>query len=228
MDSPRRATLVASILGILGVLVLAIYFSQPLPLPPLNTSLQQLTGFATRYHNAIFIGAWIQGAGTLLVSIFFLDLVARSGAANRLAGLLTVLSTGALWIVGLIEVGESMAVPQSVAVGHPVEASAAFDLTNTFIHLIPIGPAGAVYLSIGALLLGTRSLPAPFAYAALAIGAAFEIVGFIGLFDPNNQQNTITIILIVQELWVLAAAITSLVGVLGRRAPATRSHADTD
>jgi hypothetical protein len=37
-------------------------------------------------------------------------------------------------------------------------------------------------------------------YLALALGACFEIAGFVGLFDPTNPQPSITIILILREV----------------------------
>ncbi|MBV9327256.1 MAG: hypothetical protein JO352_26200 [Chloroflexi bacterium] len=112
-----------------------------------------------------------------------------------------------------------MAIAQAAGHGHVQGAVAAFDLTDVFIHVIPIGPAGVVYLALGLLLSGARVLPRLFGYLALALGAAFEVAGFVGLFDPTNPQPTITIILILQEVWVLAAASLVLVRTL-RSTPA--------
>ncbi|MDQ6675184.1 MAG: hypothetical protein M3069_31360 [Chloroflexota bacterium] len=209
--SPKLSSSLAALSGIVGVLVLAIYFSQPLPIPVNTEPVAAFTAFGNRYHNEIMVGAWIQAIGTLLVSIFFLELVHLAGAATRLSGLMTVFSAGALWVVGLVEVVASMAIAQAAGDGHVEGAAAAFDLTGVFIHVIPIGPAGAVYLALGAVLLGARVLPRVFGFLALALGASFEIAGFVGLFDPTNPQLSITILLILQEVWVLAAAIIVLV-----------------
>jgi hypothetical protein len=78
---------------------------------------------------------------------------------ERLSGLMTVFSACALWVVGLVEVVASMTIAQAASHGHPDGAAAAFDLTDVFIHVILIGPAGAVYLSLGAVVLGSRVLP---------------------------------------------------------------------
>jgi hypothetical protein len=212
--SSRLSTGLAALIGILGVLVLAVYFSQPLPIPDNTEPVAAFAAFGNRYHNEIMVGAWIQAIGTLLVSIFFLELVRLAGAVTRLSGLVTVFATGALWVVGLVEVVASMAIAQAAGHGHVEGAAAAFDLTDVFIHVIPIGPAGVVYLALGAVLLGAVVLPRAFGYLALALGAAFELAGFVGLFDPSNPQTTITIILILQELWVLAAASLILVRAL--------------
>jgi hypothetical protein len=206
MINSRFSTCLAAFSGILGVLVLAIYFSQPLPIPANTSPSSTFALFGNQYHNEVMVGAWIQAIGTLLVSVFFLELVRLAGA-TRLSGLVTAFATCALWVVGLVEVVASMAIAQAAGHGHVEGAAAAFDLTDEFIHVIPIGPAGAVYLALGALLLGSRVLPRAFGYLALALGAAFEIAGFIGLFDPGNPQLSITVILIVQEVWVLAAAV---------------------
>ena len=211
MMAASRSTVFAAVSGILGVLVLAIYFSQPLPIP-VNTSPERaFAAFGNQYHNEIIVGAWIQDIGTLLVSVFFLELVRLAGGIQRLSGLLTLFAACALWVIGLVEVVASMAIAQAAGHGHIDGAAAAFDLTDVFIHVIPVGPAGVVYLSLGALLLGAPVLPRVFGYLALALGVAFEVAGFAGLFDPNNPQLTITIILILQEVWVLAAATLVLV-----------------
>jgi hypothetical protein len=212
--SARLTRILATLSGIAGVLVLAVYFSQPIPIPDNTEPVAAFTTFGNQYHNQIMVGAWIQAIGTLLVSIFFLELVRLAGAMTRLSGLMTVFSAGAPWVVGLVEVVASMAIAHAAGHGHVEGAAAAFDLTDVFIHVIPIGPAGAVYLSLGAVLLGARVLPRVFGYLALGLGAAFEIAGFVGLFDPNNPQLSITIILILQEVWVLAAAIIVLVSTL--------------
>lgn len=212
--SPKLSSSLPALSGILGVLVLAVYFSQPLPIPTNTEPVAAFAAFGTRYHNEIMVGAWIQAIGTLLVSVFFLELVRLAGAVARLSGLVTIFATCALWVVGLVEVVASMAIAQAAGHGHVEGAAAAFDLTDVFIHVIPIGPAGAVYLALGAVLLGAAVLPRVFGYVALGLGAAFEVAGFVGLFDPTNPQPAITIILILQELWVLAAASLALVRTL--------------
>ncbi len=61
---------------------------------------------------------------------------------------------------------------------------------------------------MGAVLLGSRLLPRVSGYLALALGIAFEIVGFVSLF---TAPVLILVVLGLQSLWVLAAAITLLV-----------------
>jgi hypothetical protein len=210
MIDSKLSTCLAAVGGIVGVLILAVYFSQPLPIPTNTSNPADYALFGNQFHNEIMVGAWIQAIGTLLVCVFFLELVRLAGATTRLSGLVTVFATCALWVVGLVEVVASMAIAQAAGHGHIDGAAAAFDLTDEFIHVIPIGPAGAVYLALGAMLLGSRVLPRAFGYLALGLGAGFEVAGFVGLFDPGNPQLSITVILILQEVWVLAAAILVL------------------
>jgi hypothetical protein len=210
MINSKLSTCLAALSGILGVLVLAVYFSQPLPIPANTSDPADFASFGNQFHNEIMVGAWIQAIGTLLVCVFFLELVRLAGAMLRLSGLVTVFATSALWVVGLVEVAASMAIAQAAGHGHIEGAAAAFDLTDEFVHVIPIGPAGVVYLALGAMLLGSRVLPRAFGYLAIALGAAFEVAGFLGLFDPGNPQLSITVILILQEVWVLAAPVLVL------------------
>src|SRR5579863_4467933 len=102
--SPKLSSCLAAISGIVGVLVLAVYFSQPLPIPAHTEPVAAFAAFGNQYYNEIMVGAWIQAIGTLLVTIFFLELVQLAGAMTRLSGLMTVFSAVALWAVGLVEV----------------------------------------------------------------------------------------------------------------------------
>ena len=60
----------------------------------------------------------------------------------------------------------------------------------------------------GSILLGSRLLPRASGYLALALGIAFEIVGLVGLFTTSILT---LVVLSLQSLWILAAAITLMV-----------------
>jgi hypothetical protein len=60
---------------------------------------------------------------------------------------------------------------------------------------------------LGAALLGTHLLLRGFSYVALALGIAFEILGFAGLFSTTALLLVI-FVLMAQNLWNIAAAIT--------------------
>jgi hypothetical protein len=138
--------------------------------------------------------------------------------------MVTVVASAVLLAVGLFEGALTIDVAQAAANGHPQTALTSFDLMGVFVHVFPMGPAPAVYLALGAVLLGSRLLPRVLGYLALVLGAAFEIVGFAGLFSAI-ALNAVIFLLIAQELWIVAAAIM-LVARSGR--PAIAAQADDD
>jgi hypothetical protein len=62
---------------------------------------------------------------------------------------------------------------------------------------------------LGAVLLGSRVLPRAFAYLALALGGVLQALGLAGLFGA--LQPLVDLLLVVQGVWFLAAAVTLLV-----------------
>lgn len=198
--------------GILGAIALAVYFAVPwlVNWPMGNVSSEQLATFATHNRNIFFLGAWFQGVGSLLSVLFFLGIVWLARATNRLAGLIAVAASAVLLGLSLVEGAFLMTVPLAVAGGHAATAQTTFDLsTITFVHVFPIVPVPAVLFALGAVILGSSVLPRSVGAAALAIGAAFEIVGFAALL---NDVFVVPIIglLVVDELWIIAAALSLL------------------
>jgi hypothetical protein len=92
--------------------------------------------------------------------------------------------------------------------GHLVTSLTSFDIMTVFTYIYPIVPAPVIFLSLGTILLGSQLLPRVFGYLALALEIPFAIVGLVALF--NTPILTI-VVLSLQALWVLAAAITFLV-----------------
>lgn len=198
--------------GILGPIALAVYFTAPLLVHwPMGTvTSEQLATFASHNRNIFFLGAWFQGVGSLLSVLFFIGIVYLARATNQLAGLVSVAASAVLLALSLVEGVFLMTVPLAVAGGHAATAQTSFDLsTISFVHVFPIVPVPAVLFSIGAVILGSKVLPRSLGVAALAIGAAFEVVGFAALF---NDAFVIPIIglLVVDELWIIAAALSLL------------------
>jgi hypothetical protein len=72
----------------------------------------------------------------------------------------------------------------------------------------PIVPAPVIFLALGIILLGSHLLPRVLGYLAFGLGIAFAVVGFICLFTSSLLT---IVVLSLQALWVLAAAITFLV-----------------
>jgi hypothetical protein len=69
--------------------------------------------------------------------------------------------------------------------------------------------APVLLLPLGVVLLGSDVLPHAFAHSAFVMGATLQVLGLVGLF--NALQSVIDIILILQALWFVAAAVTLLV-----------------
>ena len=208
--STRQSRILVALCGILGVAALGVYFAAPFPMPPADATVTQVTEFAERYYNMLFLGAWLQATGSLLSVVFFVAIVHLASAVTRLAGMLTVLASAVLLAVGLFEGALTMDIALASANGHPETALTSFDLMGVFVHVFPIGPAPAVFVSLGAVLLGSRLLPRMFGYLALVLGLAFEILGFAGLFNATAVTATV-FLLIAQEAWILAIAITFVV-----------------
>jgi hypothetical protein len=198
--------------GLLGPIALAVYFAAPwlVNWPMGNVTNEQLATFASHNRGMFFLGAWFQGVGSLLSVVFFVGIVHLAGATSRLAGLIAVAAAAVLLGLSLVEGAFLVTVPLAVASGHAATAQTSFDLsTISFVHVFPIVPVPAVLFALGAVILGSKLLPRSVGVAALAIGAAFEIVGFAALF---NDAFVIPIIglLVVDELWIVAAALSLL------------------
>jgi len=82
--STRLSDILIALCGILGIVLLGVYFGVGFAfglaqLPP-DATIAQVVRVATQYHDAWFLGAWLQATGSLLSVVFFLALVHRAGA----------------------------------------------------------------------------------------------------------------------------------------------------
>jgi hypothetical protein len=195
----RTLSNVAGLCGIAGPIALTVYFAAPALTnwPYAGASATQLTTYASHHQTLFFAGAWFQATGTLLSVVFFLAIVQMAGAATRLPGLVVIVASASLLGLVLVEAALLMEVPLAAANGDSATAVTTFDLSNgVFARVFPLAPASAVYVGLGAVILGSRVLHRWFGYVA-GIVALFTIVGLI-----------LAIILsVVQELWIIAAAV---------------------
>jgi hypothetical protein len=210
--STRQSTILIALSGILGTILLSLYFgvgfSVGLAQLPLNTSAAQIANLGLEYRNLWFLGTWLQATGSLLSVIFFLSLIQRTDRVASLAGLLTIVGSAVLLAVVLVEGVFTIDLAQAAVNGHTITSLTSFDIMSVFTYVYPIVPAPVIFLSLGTILLGSRLLPRVLGYLALGLGIAFAVVGLIGLFTTS----LLTIaVLSLQALWVLAAAITLLV-----------------
>jgi hypothetical protein len=202
--------------GVLGTLTLIGSFFVN-PGPPPDATVAQLVDFATRHHTTIVLGGWLQGIGSLLTVLFALALVHLAGATHRFAGWVTLLAGAAILVVSLVEVAFYLAAAQAAVTGDVATGTVSNALIKAVQHVFLIAPA--LLLPLGVVLLGSRVLPRAFAYLALVLGAVLQALGLVGLFGV--LQPVVDVLLVVQGLWFLAAAVTLLVRPIPVPAPAS-------
>ncbi len=198
----KNTYILAAITGIVGPIVLvASFILNPAPLA--SDTPAQLRDFTLKHHNQIAFGGWLQGIGSLLIVLFVIALIHFAGAAQRISGWITFLASSAILMVSLLEVPFYLGAVQAVEAGDTASALASNNLIKATQHVFLIAPA--VLLPLGYILLTTSVLPRLFAYLALMLGAALQIFGLLGVF--NVLQPVIDVLLIVQSLWFVAAAV---------------------
>lgn len=220
--SERLARTLAAIVGILGVVTLVGSFMIN-PSPPPGLTLAQIVEFGGQHRDTIVIGGWLQGIGSLLNVIFVLAIVHLAGFGQRFAGRITLLAGATILNVSLVEIAFYLSAIQSGESGDLTAMATSLQLIKAVQHVFLIAPA--LLLPVGFAILGSRLLPRILGYLGIALGVALEIFGLVGLF--NVLQPVIDVVLIVQEVWMLAAAIALVVGsdnTLQATPKAERSH----
>jgi hypothetical protein len=202
----RQSDLLTAACGIIGPAILVTSFLIN-PAPPADYTVDQLRDFAIRHHNGIVLGGWLQGMGSLLVVLFTLALVHLANATHRLAGWITLLAGASILMVSLVEIAFYLGAVKATESGDTTSALASNNLIKAVQHVFLIAPA--LLLPLGFVLLGSNVLPRAFAYLSLAMGAALQALGLLGLF--NVLQPVIDVLLIVQSFWFVAAAVALLV-----------------
>ena len=199
----------AATCGLIGAVLLVAYFGAPAVLgwPFAGAPAASIAAYATSHESLFYLGAWLQGTGTLLSVVFFLSLVRDAGAVGRVAGLVVVVASAALLALVLVEGAVMVAVPIAAAGGDMATVATTFALSNgVFVRVFPIAPSSAAYLALGAVLWSSDVLPRGFAYGALAIGAAFELGGIVTIF-VGGAAIALAALAAVQVLWIVLAAV---------------------
>jgi hypothetical protein len=204
--STRLFRILSALSGIAGVIMLIASFSIN-PGPPSNATSAQLIAFGNQYYTSILWGAWLQAVGPLLNVLFAFAIVCLAGATTRLAGWMTLFGGTILMMVSLVEITFYM----SALYNNPATMGLiSGELIHAVQHLYFIVAAPALFLPLGAVILGSRVLPRVFGYLALVLGAAFAILGVVFLFTLTLPAAVLAFAGI-QTLWWLAAAITLIV-----------------
>jgi hypothetical protein len=205
--------LLAALSGVVGVIALTAHFFIPPNLPPDTSTLAQLAAFGTR--NALLVSAWLQTTGALLIALFAVAIVHLAGAQARLSGWVTLLAATIVVVLSLLDSAFIIAAVSAPS-SHPATATVSYDLivgpTNdavgrTFLLTLPL------ILPLGVVLLGATPpiLPRGFGHVAVGLGAAFLVLGLANLFSGVAFALALVLI-IVQDLWIVAAAVTMAAG----------------
>jgi hypothetical protein len=204
--SPRVFRVLIGLSGVAGVCMLGTSFTIN-DGPPPDATTAQLVAFARQYFQEIVWGAWLQAVGTVLTVVFAFGVVYVAGAANRFVGWLTLFGGAILTTVSLVEIvfyfGALFPDPETMVLISP-----AFGHATQHLYFIVAAPA--LFLPLGAVIVGTRVLPRVFGYLALLLGALFFLAGIVSLtrlIVPSGEDALAGI----QALWWLAAAITLIV-----------------
>ena len=198
----RQFRFLTALCGIVGPVTLVASFLIN-PAPPADASVAQLTEFAHRHYSTIVLGGWLQGMGSLLIVIFALALVHLAGATHWFSGWMTLLAGATILMVSLVEITFYLGAVQAAVSGDEASGLASDNLRKAVQHDFLIAPA--LLLPLGVVLARSRLLPPAFAWLGLALGALLQILGLAGLF--HVLQPVIDVLLIVQALWFVAAAI---------------------
>jgi len=204
--SARKVSIIGSIAGIAGVLMIGTSFGINNG-PPLDATNEQLIEFAHVHGREVLNGAWLQAVGPVLIVFFALTLVRLAGATNKLSGWMTLLGSSILIMVSLTEVvcyiTALFPVPEIMGaignnMGHAVQ------------HLYFIVAAPSLFLPLAFVILDSGVLPRVFGYLAIILALSFIVVGITSLYTLILTPLD-TSLAAIQALWWLAAMIALIV-----------------
>jgi hypothetical protein len=194
--------------------MLTAHFLIPAGVPPDSAGLARTGTFAREHHDAILASAWLQVTGAILYVMFVLAIIHLAGASTSFAARIASLSAALLVGLALIDSALIISSVQAAAGGHAETLRVSFDLIGgpgndgvgrTFL----IAPA--ILLPLGFVILQTRLLPRSYGYIALAFGAISQTLGLVGLFSKLAFGDINPAVLALENLWLIAVAITLIV-----------------
>ena len=203
----KSFVVLTSVSGIVGVVMLNVSFIIN-PGPPSNASNDQLIAFGNQYYTSILWGAWLQAVGPLLTMFFAFAIVFLARATTRLSGWMTIFGGGILMMVSLTEV--TFYISALYADSPATMGLVSLDLIHAVQHLYFIVGAPAVFLPLGAVILGSQVLPKIFGYSAVLLGLAFATLGAVFLYSLA-LPSAVLAFAGVQVVWWLAAGIVLIV-----------------
>jgi hypothetical protein len=203
---PARWTLLACITG---PVLLVAYFVTPafVSWPSAGESPGKVAAYATAHRLLFYLGGWLQATGALLIVVFLLALLQRSGARRTLAGAAALIGCAVLLSVVAVEAAMLEAVPVAAANADHATVATGFELASgVFVRIYPLIPAPLVFAGIGFALSRTSILPRVFARTAVLIAGLFLIAGLAAVFGTAGLTFA-TVMSVVEAVWIPAAAI---------------------
>lgn len=208
----RLRRLLIALSGIAGVVMLTAHFFIPSGVPADTESAAQVMRFVTDHRDAVLFTAWLQGVGPLFYVGFAIAVAHLAGGTTRLSGLLTLLASAIILALSLIDAAFTISATEAAAAGHAGTAVTSFDLiagpANDAVGRVFLLAPPPLLLPLGAAILASNVLPRrTFGYTAVAFGASSIALGLAQLFS-TTAFNLNLYLIIAQNIWVLAAAIT--------------------
>ncbi len=203
MNYTNRFRILSGLSGIAGVVLLLISFATATPPPPGATG-AELIQFGQQHFTAILWGAWLQAAGPVFIVLFALALVHLAGAAQSLAGWMTLFGSTVLMTVSLIEVTFYIGAMFPDPAVMPLVSLRTIQAVQ---HLYFNVAAPALFLPLGTVLINSRILPRLLGYSAFGLAAAFAGLGILFLLTLTLPA-AVTAFAGAQAIWWLAAAVT--------------------
>ena len=200
--SERFFCILSGLSGIAGVVMLGLSFALAVA-PPANATRDEMIRFGQEHYASILWGAWLQAVGPVFIVLFAFALVHLAGAAQRLAGWMSLFGATVLMTVSLMEITYYIS-----ALFPDPDVMTAVSLKVIFAvqHLYFIVAAPALFLPLGFVLVDSRILPRVFGYLAMTLAVIFASLGIafqLRLMLPVG----VTAFAGIQALWWLAAAI---------------------
>lgn len=206
MLDTKRLIRLSALTGLVGALILGSSFAIN-PGPPQGITTAQVMVWGQHNVTGILLGTWTQATGTLLIVLFFLGLVWLSQGLSRITGWLTLLASGCVLLISLVECSGYLAAVYSGQSHDLASLATSLIIIKADQHLYFLSLP--VFLPLSLLLWNSSLLPRLFCYLALVLGVAFILWGFAGLF--LDWLIMVAILPGLMAAWVVAATLTLLI-----------------
>jgi hypothetical protein len=201
--SRRSFCIFSGLSSVAGVLMLVLSFAIN-PGPPHNADCAELGRFGQSHSVTILWGAWLQAVGPVLIVLFAFALVHLAGAAQRLAGWMTLFGASVLVTTSLIEITLYIS---ALFPDPALMPTISLRIISAVQHLYFIVAAPALFLPLSIILLGSSILPKIFGYLGLVLAILFGALGVVFLHSLT-LPDSVTAVAGMQAVWWFGAGLT--------------------